>query len=258
MQLSLQDKLKAKNPNYKDLIASGYPIDYILEQVNILGLEFKLNKNVLIPRPETEWLIQQLNKYFDGQIVEELKNALEFLKPFQKPSNRTLLIDIGTGSGLIALGLSQNFEHISATDKYLKPIKVATENTKLNGITNIEFVQSDLLLNPAIQKQLKLSKNSLLIANLPYVPDSDIPRADENRISFEPKSAIYSGSDGLQHFKRLLKQLRKFKPTPSVCIFELDSRNIQKAFDLGQNYFNKQIIVNDCNDMPRFLFGSSI
>ena len=254
MSLSLQDRLKAKNPDYKALIAQGYPIDYILEQVNILGMEFKLNKNVLIPRPETEWLIQSLNNYFNEQKVEELKDVLEFLKPFQKTLNRSFLVDIGTGSGLIALGLCQNFAHVLATDKYLKALKVASENAKLNNINNIEFVQSDLLLSPVALKQLKQSKNSLLIANLPYVPDSDIDMADENRISFEPKSAIYSGSDGLQHFIRLLNQLRKFRLTPRLCIFELDPRNIQKAFDLGKNYFNQQIIVNDYNQMPRFLF----
>jgi len=258
VSLSLHDRLEAKNPNYKALIAQGYPIDYILEQVNIVGLEFKLNKNVLIPRPETEWLVQSLSQYFNGQMVEELNAAVEFLKPFQKTLKRSLLVDIGTGSGLIALGLSPNFTHILATDKYLKALKVATENAKLNNIANVQFTQSDLLLSQVVQKWLKQYENSLLIANLPYVPDSDIPKAQENRISFEPKSAIYSGNDGLQHFKRLLKQLGKFKLTPRLCIFELDPRNIQKAFDLGQNYFNMQIIVNDCNEVPRFLFCSYI
>lgn len=258
MSLSLQDRLVAKNPNYKALIAEGYPIDYILEQVNILGLEFKLNKNVLIPRPETEWLLQSLSQYFNGQKVEQLKAAVEFLKPLQKSLNRSLLVDIGTGSGLIALCLNKNFTHVLATDKYLKVLKVATDNAKLNSIINVEFVQSDLLLNQAVQKQLKQSKNSLLIANLPYVPESDIFLAQQNRINFEPKTAIYSGQDGLQHFKKLLKQLNKFQLKPGLCIFELDPRNIQKAFDLGKNYFNQQIILNDYYDLPRFLFARAI
>jgi release factor glutamine methyltransferase len=258
VSLSLQDRLEAKNPNYKDLIAKGYPVDYILEQVNILGLEFKINKNILIPRPETEWLIQLLNNYFDGKKVEELKDAVEFLTPFQKTLNRSLVVDIGTGSGLIALGLSQNFTHVLATDKYLKALKVAAGNARLNNITNIEFVQSDLLLSPVVLKQLKRSNNALLIANLPYVPDSDLDKAFENRVNFEPKTAIYSGQDGLKHYKRLLNQLKRFKLKPRLSIFELDPRNIQKAFNLGKKYFNQQIIVNDYNDMPRFLFCASI
>jgi release factor glutamine methyltransferase len=257
VQTSLQDRLKAKNPNYNQLIAQGYPVDYILEQVNILGLEFKLNKNVLIPRPETEWLIQGLNEIFKGNSFEGLKIANQFLDNLKLRDNRRLLVDIGTGSGLIALGLSQNFEKVLATDKYLKALNVATENSRLNNITNIDFIQSDLLINPILREKLK-SKHFVLIANLPYVPDSDLPLAEKNKISFEPKSAIYSGSDGLKHFKRIIKQIKKFELKPGLCIFELDPRNIQKAYNLGKKYFPKQIIINDYTDTPRFLFCTSI
>ena len=254
----LEEKLKAKNPKYKILIASGYPVDYILEQVQILGLEFKLDESVLIPRPETEWLIDSLNKYIHGEIILEFKLVNKRLEFLRLKENRNLILDLGTGSGLIALGMSGTFKKIIAVDKFEAALKTAKLNTALNKIKNLEFYQSDLLNNPQLKQKLLMHPGFILIANLPYVPTTDLENAKINKINFEPKTSIYSGLDGLGHFRRVLSQLKTLNLNPSLLIFELDPRNIQKAQKLGQKQFSWVEIVDDCFGVQRFMFCTTI
>ncbi len=165
---------------------TGEPIAYILKNKDFFGLEFYVNKNVLIPRPETEILCEVCIKYIN--------------------SNSYTVYDIGTGSGCIAVSIAKGCPNtkIFAIDICDKALSVAKKNTKLHQCEKqIKLIRSDLFSN------ITPEKDSVIVANLPYIETSyKLPRS----VSFEPKKALYGGIDGLFIYKKLLSQISKFQP----------------------------------------------
>ncbi len=145
------------------------PIQYITGESFFMGLKFKVNKNVLIPRQETEELVEW--------IINDNRD-------FQ---NKTNVIDIGTGSGCIAISLSKkkrNF-NLTAIDNSDKSLLVAKENASLNKV-KINFINNDIL-KPLNDKTIY----DIVISNPPYVADSEIKNIDDKVLKFEPYNAIF-------------------------------------------------------------------
>jgi release factor glutamine methyltransferase len=167
------------------------PISYILGYKNWADLKIIVNRNVLIPRDETEILVYK--------IIEDLNNI--------NYKNKINILDIGTGSGCIALYLNSKLKYIETTtclDISEKALKVAKQNFKKQNL-NATFIKSNLLEN--------IPDNSyfdLIIANLPYVP---IHTNISQDLSYEPSIALFSGNDGLNHIRDLYNQieLKKIK-----------------------------------------------
>lgn len=192
----------------------GEPVAYIVGYKDFYGLRFKVNKNVLIPRPETELIIERL---------KDLK-----LQDFKKPIR---ILDIGTGSGNIiistALALGPDVEYF-ASDISLKALKVAMQNAK-NYKVKIKFLHSDLL------DDVKM-KIDIIIANLPYLPAEALAKeggwsewknnssAETVGLKFEPKQALFTGNNGLMLIKRLLGQIAQIKHEPKLVYIEFDPR----------------------------------
>lgn len=178
--------------------AKGEPIAYLVGKKEFYGLEFIVNRNVLIPRPETEMLV---DKCLD--IILDTKYSIPDAK----------IIDIGTGSGNIAISIAKNIPqriqkkiNFYATDISKKALNVAKKNAKRHKIDkSIKFIKSDLL-EFAFQK--KLEGNVIIIANPPYV-SGKLYQKRKNSLKYEPKSALLSQKEGLVHYEKLLKQIKK-------------------------------------------------
>lgn len=187
-----------------------YPIAYILGHKYFFGLKFKVNKNVLIPRPETEILVDECLKI---------------------KSNNLVIADIGTGSGCIAISIAKNINNtnIISSDNSKLALNIAKKNARLNNVANIKFIKSDLLNN------LKNENIDIIIANLPYVSQS----WDEKSIKYEPYNALYSGKSGLVHYFKLLKQVKELKHLPQYIFLEIDPQQVnilnEKIKDLFKN-----------------------
>ena len=205
----------------------GEPLAYVLGEQEFYGLNFKVNKHVLIPRPETEMM------------VEQIANSK------QQTTNR-IIIDVGTGSGAIIVSLAKNLKNKNtkyfAIDISSKALAIARQNAKLNNVDKIiTFLKGDLL--EPIFKNLEISakggsafggknylqnykiQNSKIIitANLPYLKTSlpGLTKSQKHDLSFEPRLALLAGTDGLKYYRQLTKQIQTIKKSYPQLAIEL-------------------------------------
>ena len=157
----------------------GEPIAYLISSREFWSLELKVNPNVLIPRPETELLVER---------------AFDIIRLCQAQK----ILDLGTGSGAIALSLAHKLPalNLTATDISADALSVAMLNAKRLGINNVHFVQSDWFA--ALTDSFEL-----IVSNPPYIAQAD-PHLQQGDVRFEPQIALTDGEDGLQHIRRLI------------------------------------------------------
>ncbi|MBN1326120.1 peptide chain release factor N(5)-glutamine methyltransferase [Candidatus Falkowbacteria bacterium] len=181
----------------------GEPIAYILGYKEFYNLNFKVNKNVLIPRPETEVLVDKVIKYCQ----EKIPNS-----QFQIP-----IIDIGTGSGCIIISLAKNIKNAKffATEISVNALKVAKQNAKLNNV-KINFLKGNLL-EPITNYKLLIT-NYIIVANLPYLTTKEV---NNPILKYEPKVALDGGQGGLKYFYELFDQIEKFAIEPKAIFLEI-------------------------------------
>lgn len=222
---------------YKLLFKNGYSIAAITKKKEFFGLEFFVNKNVLIPRPETEL------------IVEEILNVTNTI------TIDTLLIDIGTGSACIPIAILKNTSNIHQTialDISKKALKVAKKNiTKFN--VNIELIKSNLL--STITKRDFGSYDKIIItANLPYLTADQVKQ--EPSIQKEPIIALIAKENGLALYHQLLEQIVKiFSNKELLIIFEIDPSQTLQITSLIKHYLpqSKFEIKKDLAGLDRIL-----
>ena len=179
----------------------GEPLPYILGEWGFFGLTFTVNPAVLIPRPETEAVVQQ---------------ALAWREARRKTDDApVIIVDVGTGSGCIAISLAAQLpdDSVIATDVSNDALQVAGENAKRNNVLDrVHLVDSDLL--SAITEPV-----DLIVANLPYIPDAEVPSLQPEVREYEPRIALGGGPDGLALIRRLLRQARtRLSPRGAVML----------------------------------------
>jgi release factor glutamine methyltransferase len=194
-------------------LSDGEPLAYITGTQAFFGLDFIVTPHVLIPRPETEILVETSILW-----LSEHPNARK-------------AVDIGTGSGCIAVSLAKTFDdlQILATDISPDALHVAHQNALRHAVTRqIRFLSSDLLagINESFD---------LVCANLPYIPSSKLPEV--NSIAFEPNLALDGGDTGLHHISKLLEQLPSKLNTPGCCLLEIEETLGQEVLTLARNNF---------------------
>ncbi len=162
------------------------PIQYILGKTEFCGLTFKVDKNVLIPRPETEELVKW--------IIVEAKN-LQF-----KNNKKLSILDVGTGSGCVAISLSKlllNVE-IYAIDISKEALKIAKNNAKINNV-KINFIRKDILKTNNLN-----DKFDIIVSNPPYIRKLEKPEINNNVLSYEPHLALFvENNDPLIFYKKI-------------------------------------------------------
>jgi release factor glutamine methyltransferase len=174
---------------------SGMPAAYLLKSAGFYGHELFVDERVLIPRPETEHMVDE---------------AISWLA---ESGDRVL--DVGTGSGAIACAIAARTQGaVYATDISPAAIEVARENAQRLGVASrCHFYQGDLL------EPVNTLRFNVIIANLPYVPTSDLPQSP-SPVSFEPKLALDGGPDGLSLYRRLLKNLPPLLNPKALVLLE--------------------------------------
>jgi release factor glutamine methyltransferase len=162
----------------------GEPMQYIFGEAEFYRMPFLVTPDVLIPRPETEHLVEKVNGL--GSV-------------FRKPR----LVDVGTGSGAIAIAFAHDWSHaaVTAIDASEAALDVAHRNAERLGFANkIRFLQGDLL-SPVAGEQF-----DIVVSNPPYVPEVDRPTLSVEVRDYEPGLALFAGNDGLEIYRRLIPQ----------------------------------------------------
>jgi len=174
----------------------GQPIAYIMEQYAFWTLELKVTKDTLIPRPETELLIETALDYYKSQ------DALRIL-------------DLGTGSGAIALAIASEFRnsHILAVDLSTAALQVAKDNAVRHQLDNVQFLQSDWFSNILVQEF------DLILSNPPYI-EIDDPHLNQGDIRHEPRLALHSGIDGFNAIRQIIQQCQGYLKPQGWLMFE--------------------------------------
>jgi len=202
----------------------GESFPYVLGHWEFFGLEFDVTPNVLIPRPETELLVEK---------------AIAWLQ--ESPTRRTVA-DVGTGSGAIAVSIAANVAgaRILATDISKKALEIARMNARKFNLENqIEFIECDLL--PAKSSSINdASQTDLICANLPYIPTETLQHLPV--FGREPTLALDGGADGLDLIRRLLSIAPEWLAPDGMMLLEIESSHVQQALDLAHNKFPEAMI----------------
>jgi release factor glutamine methyltransferase len=211
------------------------PLQYIIGYVEFYGLRISVNENVLIPRPETELLVEK--------IIEESK---------KKNINRVL--DIGSGSGNIALAIAKNIPQASVVgaDISRDAIKVAQKNALDNLITNAEFLNLDIL-NDDLKK---IDKFDLIVSNPPYVSLNDFNNLEPELKDYEPRIALTDESDGLTFYKRIITLSKSILNNGGKVFFEIGKgQHNQISNLLLENDFINVNTFKDYQGIERIICG---
>lgn len=202
----------------------NWPLAYLTGYKEFYGRQFKLNRRVLVPRPETELLVEETIKLVN-----------------QSPADIKKIVDIGTGSGCLAITLALELPEVSilATDISEKALTIAKSNAKNWQIKRpLIFLQGDIL-EPLLKNEL-LDRTTLLVANPPYLQASELTP----ELKHEPEMALVSGRDGLAWHKKLLQQLKSITPDrlPAIVVLEINPLTVTNLLNLIKTQFvNSQI-----------------
>ncbi|OGX15366.1 MAG: protein-(glutamine-N5) methyltransferase, release factor-specific [Omnitrophica WOR_2 bacterium RBG_13_41_10] len=214
----------------------GEPLPYILGKTEFMGLEFKVTKDVLIPRQETEVLVETVLKIMYG---------------VQSTGYSAKILDLGTGSGCIAVSLAKHLPQcqIDALDISDGALAVARENAKLNQV-KVNFIQSDLFHNT----HLGPSAYDIIVSNPPYVASQDLKQL-QVEISYEPSCALDAGKDGLDFYKRIINESPKYLKPEGLLILEIGFRQrffIEKILQ-DSGVFKIIELIPDYNNIERVI-----
>lgn len=213
------------------------PVQYITGIVGFYGLEFQVNKSVLIPRPETEILVETI-----------IENTNE--------NEETNILDIGTGSGNIAITLAKHLPNskITAIDKSKDALKIAVKNSELNNVKErINFIENDILNNQNIFDNVF----DLVVSNPPYISKKEYNNLEPELNKHEPSIALTDFSDGVIFYKNISKQAKNLLNTKGKLFFEIGAGQSKKIKEIMEqnNFYNIQII-KDYQNHDRVIWGA--
>lgn len=225
---------KYYNGNLEDAIKrldNNEAVQYIVGNVNFYGYELDVNKNVLIPRRETEELVYE--------VINRSKNF-----------NNPVIIDVGTGSGAIAITLSKELKsHVYASDISPDALDVAKKNcTKTKA--DITFYEGDML-KPYIDNNIKAD---IIVSNPPYIKlDEEIEDVVKNN---EPHLALYAQDNGLEYYKKILSTAKEILNDKFLIAFEIGNTQANDIKNIVKKYFKdvKVEVKKDLSDNDRMFF----
>lgn len=252
--------------------AGGEPVQYIVGEQWFFGRPFAVTPAVLIPRPETELLVEAVL-----EAADRLWPQASGRRPEADQAYMPTVLDVGTGSGAIAVTLAAERSgwRVLASDISADALAVASGNAqRLGAAGTISFVQGDLLepflldakdrkeslseplLNPASMKGRRID---VLISNPPYIPQSDLADLQREVRDFEPHLALNGGSDGLAPYRRMLEQLPLLAAVPRIVAFELGMGQAGDVADMLRRFgaWDEIRVVTDYGGIERHVIASS-
>ncbi len=205
------EKLKIVEEKAKLRAKTKMPIQYIIGQAFFMGDYYKVTKDVLIPRDETELVVTK---------------AIDIINEYGLKS----VLDIGSGSGCIACSLVKHGGvDVVSVDVSKNALEVAKENAKRLNLKNVEFLESDLFKN--IDKA-RIDRFDMIISNPPYIPTGT---ELQKEVTFEPELALFAEGDGTGFYKKIIENSKKYLKTNGFIIFEL---GINQS-EIVKSYFEK-------------------
>ncbi|MGA3162273.1 MAG: peptide chain release factor N(5)-glutamine methyltransferase [Terracidiphilus sp.] len=218
-------------PGYRELLERrrrGEPIQYITGEAEFYGLPFRVTPDVLIPRPETEHVVEKV---------------IELATRFRQPR----IVDVGTGSGAIAVALAHKLPHaqITAIDISPRALAIARENAKRNGVV-LHFLLGDLLA-PVAGEMFEI-----VVSNPPYVSAADRVTLSVEVRDYEPAQALFAGDDGLDVYRRLIPAAFEVLISGGYLALEIGSgQSMAIAKLLARAGFERTEFVPDLQKIPR-------
>ena len=239
-KILLADEIDLNEPNQilflsaLERLKTHEPIQYVLGKTTFMDLEFKVNSSVLIPRPETEELVRlMLKEDLDGKEI----------------------LDIGTGSGCIAISLAKNLPNakVSALDISKDALEIAKENAKSNNV-DIEFINADIF------EYKSEKKYDIIVSNPPYVLESEKMLMKQNVLNYEPEIALFVDDiNALKYYESIIKFSLNNLNSQGQIFFETNENYKDELNKLAQNYeYNIIEFKLDINDKNRFLILSKV
>lgn len=210
------------------------PLQYIIGKTEFYGLPFFVNASVLIPRPETEILVQK---------------TIHYVQTLSEKSNLSI-IDIGTGSGCIAICLAKHLmrNRIVGIDISESALKVARQNATKNEV-NVEFIRRDIF------NELKVKQPfDIIISNPPYISSEDMQELEPELLDYEPKIALTDSSDGFEFYRRYVKIFKDILSIGGSFFLEFGFGQSDKILELFTCDY-ECIIHNDLSGIPRIIQG---
>ena len=211
-----------------------YPLQYIIGEWGFYGGNFKVGPGVLVPRADTETLIDV---------------ALEFLKDREKSQ----VCDLCTGSGCIGITVARekSDSFVTAVEKYEEALRYARENAKLNGTENIEFISGDVFEGAGAEKQY-----DLILSNPPYIPPEEMKEISPEA-KFEPETALLGGEDGLDFYRAIIKGYKASLVDGGMMAFEVGMGEAEAVAELMKNQGFCDIGTRqDAAGIERVVFGT--
>ena len=207
-----------------------YPIQYLIGYVNFYGYKINVNKNVLIPRYETEFLVEKTIKYSK--------------KMFNRKIN---VLDLGTGSGAISIALKKELDsNVTAIDISSEALFVAKNNAKNNNV-NITFIKNNML--EGINE-----KYDLIISNPPYIDINE--EVDERVKLYEPHLALFADNNGLYYYEEILKNIKNNLNDNFLIAFEIGYKQADNIKSIINKYLKnvKISVEKDLSGKDRYIF----
>ncbi len=207
------------------------PIAYIINYKEFMGLDFYVDENVLIPRPDTEILVEK---------------CIEVIK-FNNLEN---FLEIGLGSGCISIAISK-YTGVDGVgvDIFDENIKISSKNAKINGVNNLDFINSDVFQNVE-------GTFDLIVSNPPYIDIEDKSTMGNNVVDYEPHSALFADSQGLYFYDKISKEAGTYLNKGGYLAFEIGYNQKNDVTNMMKNNkFSDIICIKDLAGLDRVIIG---
>ncbi|MDW7668288.1 MAG: peptide chain release factor N(5)-glutamine methyltransferase [Bacillota bacterium] len=220
---------------------TGYPIQYIIHNQEFMGINFYLDEDVLIPRPDTEVLVE---------------NAIKIAKSDYFSHKNIKALDIGTGSGAIAVsfGYYCRDAEVLGVDINPKAVEIARKNVKENKLDNVNIIKGDLFME---KFDFPNEKYDIIMSNPPYIKSEDIKKLQLEVSQYEPKNALDGGDSGLKFHSQILKIIPNYLNDKSVLIMEIGWDQAKEVVDIMRKIkgFKKVEVRKDIAKKDRIVIG---
>ena len=240
-ELTGREKTKLENNILKRL--DRIPLQYITKHQEFMGMDFLVEKGVLIPRPETEILVEEA--------IKKLRNY--------KYSVNLNVADLGTGTGVIAISIAKFIDNITiyATDISKKSLQIALKNSQKHDCKDkLIFLQGDLF--EPFKNRIEKYSLEAIVSNPPYIDSCDFKSLSPEVKDNEPKIALFGGIDGLDYYRRIIKKSPQYLKKNGFIALEvgLNQSRIVKELIIRENKFNQDVeIIKDYLGIERVVIA---
>lgn len=212
-----------------------FPVQYLLNEQQFYGRNFYVNKGVLIPRQDTEVLVEKAINIIKENKIEKAK-----------------ILDIGVGSGVIGITLALEIADckVMGVDVSDKALEISEKNKKILNVANIKFFKSNLFEN------VEYNKFNIIISNPPYIPNDEINLMTEDTILHEPDEALFAENEGLYFYNEISKKGLEYLRENGFLLFEIGYNQGEKVKKIMEYYGYKNIeVIKDFGNNERVVLG---